>query len=233
MKKILYIFAFLCCITFTTGKAFAIPILSLDLLGTQKIKVGQSTTFVLKVTDLTDLLGAFEVDVSFDPNILSLERVQFASFLGSPDPLSFETITFVNTSVTGVVGLGEVSLLEDMANCIFCVGPYLDDLQKDATGNIRDSLILAAIVFKGVGVGTSDVRFNSVFDLGDAFGNSLPTLIRHGESIEVPEPASLILLGTGLVGMFGLRRRIIKRIQASPNPNIDNNTKSIKNDYIF
>lgn len=207
MRKFLYAFAFVVCTTISMGQAFATPLLSLDLVGPQKIHAGQTTAFQLNISGLTNLLGAFDVGITFDTTVLSFEGIQFGPFLGDPDPLSFESVPFVDTSVSGVVDFGEVSLLEDVANCVFCIGPYLDDLQKDASGNFRDSLTLAAIVFKGIGSGQSNIDFNGVIDLADSLGNSMTDVdVGPGDTVKVPEPTSLFLIGMGLIAMFGLRR---------------------------
>jgi PEP-CTERM motif len=76
-----------------------------------------------------------------------------------------------------------------------------------------DPLTLAALSFTGISVGTSPLFFSPLSDdsLSDAFGNGLTADIL-GASVTVtapiPEPSTLLLLGSGLLGFTGLRRRI-------------------------
>lgn len=121
-------------------------------------------------------LGAFDLDVSFDPAVLSPTDVTFGPFLG--DPGLFEALTDFNF-FPGVVDLAEVSLLSPAD---------LDALQPA-------SFSLAALTFDRIGVGDDRLAFSQV-TLDDAFGNKIPE----------PSSLALFSIGAiGLLG-YGWRR---------------------------
>lgn len=123
-------------------------------------------------------VGAFDLDVSFDPAILSPTDVTFGPFLG--DPNLFEALTDF-TFLPGIVDLAEVSLLSSAE---------LDALQPDP-------FTLATLSFSAFASGTTTLTFSQII-IDDAFGNKIP----------IPEPSTLPLLGAGLAGLlaYGWRR---------------------------
>jgi hypothetical protein len=114
-------------------------------------------------------VGAFDLEVAFDPTILSAPSITFGPFLGDPNGLE----ALIASSLSpAAVEIAEVSLLSPAA---------LDTLQPG-------SFVLATLLFNGLTSGPVSLQFSrGVVD--DAFGEKL---------VEVPEPATVLLLGAGL-----------------------------------
>jgi len=154
----------------------------------QTIKVSETATVDLLISGLGDFtspsLGAFDIDINFNNSALTFRSETFGTFLGT-------SIQSVDTSIPGAVNLAEVSL-ESV--------PKLDCLQPD-------SFLLAKLTFEGIRVSTSLVGFGTA-DLSDALGNVIanPTLVPGNVQV-VPIPTAVWLLGAGLIGLLGLRRR--------------------------
>lgn len=140
-------------------------------------------------------LGAFDVDVGFDPAILGLISVLFGNQLNTSDPgTSDRSYQDLGTGVN----LFEVSLATVVE---------LDTLQAA-------SFTLATLTFNSLAAGTSglDITVNA---LGDANGDQLDAVISNGsitvksstQPPSIPEPATLPLLGIGLLGMIALAMR--------------------------
>jgi hypothetical protein len=99
-------------------------------------------------------LGAFGVEIIFNPSILSFDSVNYGFYLGNPTKLSETDI--VTTTGPGSVFLDEFSFLST---------GQLDQLQPA-------SFLLATLTFTGIAPGTSAVGFKFI-DLSDALGNTL------------------------------------------------------------
>jgi len=125
-------------------------------------------------------VGAFDLDVAFDPSVLSPTGVAFGPFLGNP--LLFEALTDFKFSTPGIVDFAEVSLLS----------PFELDVLQPATFS------LATLSFTAIGSGTSQFNFAGDIRVDDPFGNKL--------SISIPEPATVILLGLGFIALCIIRR---------------------------
>lgn len=154
-----------------------------------------------------DSLGDFDIDIAYDPAALTLSGFILGDFLG--DIGLGEALDFSGGDLGGgLVNLAEVSLLEPAAaTCIFCIPPYLDEIQPG-------SFALATLDFTigSLAPGSSTtVGISTVNALGDGFGlalpldNTLDAIIRRPADT-VPEPGSLILLLAG-IGAFALLRR--------------------------
>lgn len=154
-----------------------------------------------------DSLGDFDIDIGFDTSALSFQGYSLGVSLGDIGLSEAFDFSFGDLG-GGTVNLAEVSFLEaDASSCVFCLGPYLDDIQSG-------SFILATLDFKvdSLAVGSSTtVFFDTVFALGDGFGNplgidSLTNAAINNPGISVPEPTTLALMALGLIGVARQRR---------------------------
>ena len=138
-----------------------------------------------------EIVAAYDLDVAYDPSIVTASAVGFKTILGWPDSVIDATFS------SGLIDFTEVSFLSDA-----------DLAALQGAGPIT----LATLYFNGVGVGTSPLTFANY---GDGFNDikganntpyANPTL--NGGSITVvttgvPEPASLLMLLLGLLPLVG------------------------------
>ena len=170
----------------------------------QNVTLGNTANVDLKISGLgaPPFLGAFDLTVTFNPTILGFSSAVFGSSLGNPALGEATTIVSPSSGAANLVG---VSLLEgSLTGCILCVGPYLEDLQSSA-------FTLATLTFNTSAVGTSPLGLSHLI-LSDADGNSLTADTVEGRvtvnpGAAVPEPSTLVLVGSGLAGLVAFRRR--------------------------
>jgi hypothetical protein len=162
--------------------------------GVQTVSLGDTVDVEVRILDLgggaPPSLGAFDLDVTFDPSILTPTAVTFGAFLG--DPSLLEAVTGF-TFFPGLVDLFETSFLS---------GVELDALQPDP-------MLLATLSFDAVGLGTSALVFTDVI-LGDALGDPLIATWSSGSvtvtGSAVPVPGTAWLLAPCFVILFLWRR---------------------------
>jgi cysteine-rich repeat protein len=135
-------------------------------------------------------LGGFDVALSFDANLLSLDSVNLGSLLG--DESSFESFSDI-VFLAGGVGIAQTSFLDASS---------LDALHLG-------SFTLASLSFTAVGAGTSPVAFSGA-SLADGFG--APLAVTHsGAQVTaggvIPEPTASLLFGLGALAVAAAARR--------------------------
>ena len=187
MKRFLFIF-FLLCFMAAGAQAFGASVSLLP--DSQTIGVGDTADFDLWISGLGSYkapsLGAFDLDIMFDQNILAFGSLIFGSSLGSSD-------SSVDTTTPGVVALDETSFL--LTSELYTYQP--------------ESFILASLTFTMINLGFSDLTLEKVV-LSDAPGTGVITVQElHGAKVyPVPVPCTFLLLLGGLAGLAGLRKKL-------------------------
>jgi hypothetical protein len=157
----------------------------------QEVPVGTSVSVDVVISGLGDFtspsLGAFDLDIAFDPSILSLSSVVFGPFLGD---ISLAEAIASDTPGVGTVNVFEVSFLLDFE---------LDALQPG-------SFPLVTLNFDTLNSGTSPLTITSA-TLSDAFGYLLSYTASEGSVTVTPEPGTWVLMLSGLAGLLGIWRK--------------------------
>ncbi|MBW1677074.1 MAG: PEP-CTERM sorting domain-containing protein [Deltaproteobacteria bacterium] len=156
----------------------------------QTVTVGNPVNVDVFISGLGDStapsLGTFDLIIRFDENILSFSDAAFGNQL---DIGGLGSLTEV-TPATGAVEIFQLSY--DSA----------EDLDTYQAG----SFSLAILTFDTLSVGVSPLSIE-VISLGNAYGEPLAADLGSGCVSVVPVPGAVWLLGSGLLGLMGVRRR--------------------------
>ena len=162
----------------------------------QDVALGDQAFVDLAISGLGDgaapSLGVFDLDVSFDPLVLNLSSVSFG------DQLDILGLGSWKEAITGV---GMVNLFE----LSFDSPDDLDSLQAD-------SFVLASLTFDTLALGESPLTL-SIKALGDSWGDPLIADVQSGSVSVVPEPSTILLVGSGLVGLGCFRKKFYRKCQ--------------------
>jgi general secretion pathway protein D len=145
--------------------------------------VGETFDVLVEISSVSDLY-AFQFDISFDPAILSAIDVTEGSFL----PGGGFTF-FIPGSIDNIAG--SISSTADIL--------------LSAVSGVSGSGTLADLQFQALTVGTSPVNLSNVILL-DSNLSDIPYNTSNGSVSPVPEPSTVLLLGSGLIGLVGYGR---------------------------
>ncbi len=158
------------------------------------ILAGDSIDIDVVISGLeNDDLGVFDFTVNYDSSVLEFQSYALGSGLGDISIFDASDWSSGDSVPGGSVHLVELSWLSDLS------------FQQD-------SFTLATLSFVGTGGGNSLLSFAEVV-FGNSLGNPLFATLETGSvdvAAPVPEPATLILLASGLLGMAGVRKKIKK-----------------------
>ncbi|NBC49230.1 MAG: PEP-CTERM sorting domain-containing protein [Gammaproteobacteria bacterium] len=151
---------------------------------------GKSLDVEIQIAGLdTDDLGAFELDLSFDPSVLQYQSYDLGQGLADPDPLfsGFGDSSDDSSAASGVLTLAEFSTLIDL------------------TGQ-PDAFTLASVSFLAQQPGTSSLTLSNIalYD-GSSLVEPLEVSGIANGSVTVPVPSTLLLMPLGL-GLLAVRR---------------------------
>ncbi|MCF8040277.1 MAG: PEP-CTERM sorting domain-containing protein [Desulfohalobiaceae bacterium] len=161
------------------------------------IMVGDSVDVDVMVAVAPDKdVGGFDFNVLFDDTILDFDSYSLSDNLGYIGDITDPSAEALDWSV-GDLGGGAVHLSEVS---------WLGDLSFQP-----DSFSLATLSFTGIDVGASLLAFDltSPLIIGDAWGNEICAVPLSGKIKvnPVPEPTTMLLFGTGMVGFGAILRK--------------------------
>jgi hypothetical protein len=146
--------------------------------------VGSFFDVSVNIASVNDLY-AFQFDVSFNPTILSGTSVTEGAFL----PAGGATF-FIPGSIDNIGG--SIS--------------FTADSLLTAVSGVSGSGTLADLQFQALTAGTSPVNLSNIILL-DSNLSDIPFTTANGSVSPVPEPSTMLLLGSGLIGLVGYGRK--------------------------
>ncbi|MGD9576767.1 MAG: PEP-CTERM sorting domain-containing protein [Syntrophorhabdus sp.] len=195
MKNLVLVFCVVMAIAIGS-QASATSILSFEPF-VSSINSGDSVDVNVVISGLraNDAVGGFDFNVVFDDSVLAFDSYSLTDNLGSIPAYDADDWSLGDLG-GGTVNIAELSWLSDLS--------FQDD-----------SFVLATLSFTGIGVGTSSLLFDNII-ISDAQGSDICTvpsfgIVKVNPVDPVPEPATMVLLGAGIVGLVGSRIRRKKK----------------------
>ena len=192
------LFAFISMLTVQAGAislSFVPSSTSINILENLDVNI------VLSAMADNDTISTFDIDIEFNPSVLSFNSISLGSGLGDVSTGDAEDLSLGNIG-SGTVNIAELSWIwPDLS----IGGSFFDDQFTSSS----DSLILATLSFTGTAEGSSALLFSRVL-LGDEYGIGFYTTLDTGfvtVNAPVPEPTTMLLFGVGIVGLVGSRFR--------------------------
>lgn len=187
-KKMFQFVVFLLVIGMASGSALAMNVVMLNIdPPAQNYFIGDIITADLKISGLqNEDLGLFNLNLSYDDSILSYDSYTLGTGLGN--------------------GVMDISLADNFltAGIINLAGYVADTSPQD------DEVILATLNFIGTGAGISELSIVDSIMYSDSgsplslYASPNPGFVNVNHA---PVPAAAWLLGSGLLGLVGIRSR--------------------------
>lgn len=171
------------------AQAWADPILSFDT-GSGQTTLGSVQDYAVNIGDVSDLYG-YQFSINYDTRYLRAVGVTEGGFLA-----------------TGGNTFGDTGFIDNGAGTI----SFIFNSLIGAVPGVSGSGLLANIRFEAIGVGNAALSFGDVLFLDSSSSDialdavSAQLAVVDGVA-EVPEPASILLIGAGVAGFAALRRR--------------------------